>query len=163
MLDTPVPMASGGRFQYQVPEAPVFFNPFSDQTLTWDWPMVTSSQHSNLNPYHTTTSAMFNVAAAAVASAGLSLMNGVDNDSLDQSLDFMDLYQTPSQNVLAPNELQYCFDHHSQGQASSLGLGITFEYPTLPLSLDSCSNNMGLGLNVLSLDMPGLCPLQLDI
>jgi len=164
MLDAPVPMALGGRFQYQVPEAPAFFNPFSDQTLTWDWPnLVTSAQqHSTLNSYHPTTSAMFSVAAVAVASAaGLSFVN----EGLDQSLDFMDFCQPTSQSVLAPDELQYCFDimtstdHHSQGEIGGLFDG----YPSLPLSLDSSSScsNANVNLNVLGLDMP-LCPLQLD-
>lgn len=173
MLDAPVPMASHGRFQYQVPESPSFFSPFGEQTLAWDWPNFTSPQHSTMSSVHPTTSAMFNVAAAAVASAaGLSMMN----EGLDQSLDFVDFCQPPTpQSVLAPNELQYCFDHSPQEQANSFGISLD-GYPPLPLSLDSsssngsgCSNpNMNVNLNVnlsmlgLGLDMPGLCPLQLD-
>lgn len=108
ILDAPVPMISGGRFQYQVPEAPLFFNPFSDQTLTWDWPnLVTSSQQSTLNSHHPTSSTMFNVAAAAVASAGYSLRDEVEKE-VPEVLDFLDLY--PVSQSTGPNELQYCFD-----------------------------------------------------
>jgi len=166
MLDAPVPMASNVRFQYQVPaEIPAFFSPFSDQPLTWDWPnLLTSAQHSTGNAMHPTTSAMFNAAAAAVASAGLNLMN----DSLDQSLDFVDLCHTTSQSALTPNELQFCFDHHPPDPSNTFGVS----FDGYPLSLDtsinsnSCSNqnvnNLSVNLLGLGLDMPGLYPLQLD-
>jgi len=174
MLDAPVPMLSSShtRFQYHVPESPSFFCPFSDQSITWDWPnLVNSGQHTAhaASSVHSTTSTVFNVAAAAVASAaGYSLMN---EDSLDQSLDFVDFCQSPTPQIaLAPNELQYCFDHRSS-QEQGNGFGIAYDgYPPLLDSSSSCSNpnmsmsltNVNLSLLGLGLDMPGLCPLQLD-
>lgn len=129
--------------QFQQLQQAMFANPFGDGNM-WEWSGLPAQQIN-------------------VHTAGASLpiaMNGgfpVGVFTTDKASELMEqLYHAQNNMVVQPSvqELQYCFD---ASQLQNLNMTMTEEYPQVPQMEGS------YGMNFLNMEMPGYCPLPLDI
>lgn len=139
---------------------------FGDQALvSWDWPTpahttshTISISSSNQLPAHSASQVGvtygMNMGVVGV-NMGVSGVNMATEFGLDQSPDFMDMYQT--QGITCLPELQFCFDH-SPLSSSTEGYDSSYS----PMSLDNnMATSVNLNMNLLNLEMPGYCSLDI--
>lgn len=131
------------QFQQQLQQA-MFINPFGDNTM-WDWAGVPAQQIN----VHT-------AGASLPISMNGSIHAGMFNPDKLAPSDLIELYnQYNAQNFAQPlQELQYCFDI---SQVQNLSNASLEEYS--PVAGEGSYS----GMNFLNMEMPGYCPLPLDV
>lgn len=127
------------QLQQAMQQAMLNVNPFGENM--WDWSGVAPQQIN----VHTAGASLpvLNAASIPVAVAGVF--------NPDKATELLELYQ---QNMVQPlQELQYCFDASQVQNLNNVSLE---EYS--PVTVDG-----SYGMNFLNMEMPGYCPLPLDM
>jgi hypothetical protein len=179
--------ASGHAHAHSHPQDPSLIL-FGDQVLSWDWPVLSHSSSSSINHsvvppslvgygsgFGAVTGTNMNFSTAMASTFNNSTNNNMGSSSVEyglglveQSPDFMDLYQT-QQSLSGLPELQFCFDSAMSSNSLSPSTPSLMDGSYSPMSLDTAATstpmnmNMNLNMGLLNLEMPGFCPLQLDI
>jgi hypothetical protein len=131
--------------QLQQLQQAMLVNPFNENAV-WDWTTGTIALPSQQINVHT---AGASLPVALNASLPVAVAGGVF--SPDKATELLELYQ---QNMVQPlQELQYCFVDTSQVNLNNIALE---EYS--PVTVEG-----SYGMNFLNMEMPGYCPLPLDI
>jgi len=156
---------------------------FGDQVLSWDWPAASS--HSSLP--HMVPLGVMNVGttgmnsftmnhqlASSTGSCSSTGSTASASPSFDYSVgfadsdspDFTDIYQT-QQPLSGLPEFQYCLDSSRGGSSGNSYMASALDGIYSPMSMEmgtyGHASATAMNMNFLNLEMPGLCPLQLDI
>lgn len=132
------------QLQQQLQQA-MLINPFGDNNYGWEWSMP--AQQINV---HTTGASM---PIAMNPSIPVAVATGIFNTDKFVPPELMELYHTQAIQNHQMQELQYAFD---VSQVQNLNNISVDEFS--PVSIEG-----SYGLNFLNLEMPGYCPLPLDI
>jgi hypothetical protein len=133
--------------QFQQMQQAMLVNPFGDNNYSWEW-SVPAQQQINI---HTAGASM-----PIAMNSGMPVAVGVFNpDQKFVPQELMELYQTQAIQNQQIQELQYALASDAS-QVQNLN-NITVEEFS-PVSVEG-----NYGLNFLNLEMPGFCPLPLDI